>query len=68
MQDQSDIDPVQSPRDRIFLDIVQNRCRPKNGRRYSPETLHWAWAAEEQSSTAWDVVDTPAPLNRTRIR
>ena len=38
MQDDLASDPLHSPCDRIFLDIVQNREREVHGRRYSLET------------------------------
>jgi hypothetical protein len=33
---------LQTPRDLIWLDLVRNRDRPPNGRRYCMETLVWA--------------------------
>jgi hypothetical protein len=69
LQHETDTNPLQTPADRIFLDIVQNRCRPKNGRRYSPETLRWAWTACEQSPACWNIVagldGLPLPCSRT---
>jgi hypothetical protein len=43
MEEGARLNPCYTPADRIFLDIMQNRSRPPNGRRYSPETLHWGW-------------------------
>jgi hypothetical protein len=34
---------LQSPADQIVMDIIENRERAPNGRRYSLDTLHWAW-------------------------
>jgi hypothetical protein len=67
LQADADTNPLHLPRDRIFLDIVQNRARPKNGRRYSPETLRWAWAEHQQSAAAWTIVREALPLPCERI-
>jgi hypothetical protein len=40
----------------IFHDIVRNHSRPKNGRRYSPATLRWAWSVHEASPKAWSII------------
>jgi hypothetical protein len=54
--------PLHTPGDRIFLDLLQNRTRPKTGRRYSPETFRWAWAVHQVSPAAWALVHDALPV------
>jgi hypothetical protein len=44
-----------SLRDYVFWCYLKLKS-PKNGRRYFPETLEWAWAIQQQSRTAWKLV------------
>jgi hypothetical protein len=55
-------DHLQSPGDQIFLDIIESRERASNGRGYSLETLRRAWAIQQQSPTAWNIVRQTLPL------
>lgn len=61
------MDPLHSPSDRIFLDIFQNREREAHGRRYSPETLRWAWAIYGVSPKAWEIIRQALPLPCERV-
>jgi hypothetical protein len=48
--------PLQSPADRIFLEITRNRTRHPNGRRYSVETLAWSREIHDISPRACEIV------------
>jgi hypothetical protein len=56
MREQSFKDLTQSPYDRIYLDILKNRSRKPNGRRYSIETLLWTEEIHAVSPQALQVV------------
>jgi hypothetical protein len=62
LQQQLDDDPFHSPGNHIFLDIVRNRGRKKNGRRYSPITLQWSYTVFQQSPALWEIVRDGLPL------
>jgi hypothetical protein len=57
-----EIDAIESPADRIFNDLLQNRNRSPNGRRYSRDTLIWPRQVYGASSTAWTVVRKMLPF------
>jgi hypothetical protein len=67
LQQQLDDDTFHSPRDRIFLDIVQNRGRKMSGRRSSPIALQWSSVIFQQSPTAWEIVRDGLPLPSDRL-
>jgi hypothetical protein len=50
------LDPLQSPADRIFLDIARNRTRHPNEWRYSMETLVWSTEIHDIFPGAWEIV------------
>jgi hypothetical protein len=58
----ADINPLRTLRDCILCDIFQNRDRAPKARRYSPETLHWAWRVHQRSPAAWKLVYDALPL------
>jgi hypothetical protein len=47
-----EIDAIEFPVDRIFDDLLQNRNRRPDGRRYSRDTLMWARQVYDASPTA----------------
>jgi hypothetical protein len=58
----ADINPLRTVRDCVLFDIFRNRDRPPNARRYTPETLHWAWRVYQRSSATWELVHDVIPL------
>jgi hypothetical protein len=51
-----DTDPLHSPADRIFLEIIRNREWEGHGKRSSRETLPRVWVIHEQSPAALEMV------------
>jgi hypothetical protein len=58
----SDQDLMQSPSERIYLDIVKNHGREPEGRRYSMETLVWTEELHSISAAALRHVRAVLPL------
>jgi hypothetical protein len=54
--------PLQSPADRIFLDIARNHTRHRNWRCYSVETLAWSREIHDISPQVWEIVRRVLPL------
>jgi hypothetical protein len=65
--EREEIDPITTPADSIFHDILQNRARSMAGRRYSRATMLWARQIYDVSPTAWDLVRKVFPLPSDRV-
>jgi hypothetical protein len=63
----AEVDPITTPADCIFHDLVNNQAREPNGRRYSRETMIWARQVYDISERAWDIVRKVLPLPSDRL-
>jgi hypothetical protein len=55
-------DAMESPADRIFNNLIQNRNRSQDGRHYSRDTLIWARQGYDVSPIALTVVRKMLPF------
>jgi hypothetical protein len=67
LQAEGDIKPLTKPADRIFRELLQNRSRDPNSRRYLRDTMMWARQVYDISPSASEVVRKVLPLPSNRV-
>jgi hypothetical protein len=67
LQAERDINLLTEPAYRLFRELLQNRSRDPNARRYSRDTTIWARKIYDISQSAWEVVRKVLPLPSNRV-